>query len=129
MTVSARLIVNTAEAAIDAAKEGLGIVRVLSYRAEQSLAGGTRFRILEEFEPEPIPGQPGPPRGAAASAQGRELHRVCSPAAQAGSQGDGQLGTFWIGAAFAFPKRQQAAKGGRQPKDPWLRLEAQPFRR
>ncbi len=55
MTVSARLIVNTAEAAIHAAKEGHGIVRVLSYRAEQSLAGGTRFRILEEFEPEPIP--------------------------------------------------------------------------
>ena len=34
MAVRPRLIVNTAEAAIDAAKAGLGITRVLSYQAE-----------------------------------------------------------------------------------------------
>ncbi|HZP10059.1 LysR family transcriptional regulator [Methyloceanibacter sp.] len=55
VTVAPRLIVNTAEAAIDAAKEGLGIVRVLSYQAEQNLAEGSLRRILGAFEPEPIP--------------------------------------------------------------------------
>ena len=50
-----RLIVNTAEAAIDAAKDGLGIVRVLSYQAETCLADKSLRIILEAFEPEPIP--------------------------------------------------------------------------
>lgn len=53
--VSPRLIVNTAEAAIDAAKAGLGIVRVLSYQAAASLRDGSLRLILEAFEPEPIP--------------------------------------------------------------------------
>jgi DNA-binding transcriptional LysR family regulator len=55
VTVSPRLIVNTAEAAIDAAKSGLGITRVLSYQAESALADGSLRQILKEFEPEPIP--------------------------------------------------------------------------
>jgi DNA-binding transcriptional LysR family regulator len=55
VTVSPRLIVNTAEAAIDAASAGLGIARVLSYQAESALAKGSLRRILKEFEPEPIP--------------------------------------------------------------------------
>jgi len=53
--VSPRLIVNTAEAAIDAAKAGLGIVRVLSYQAEPSLKDGSLRLILEAFEPAPLP--------------------------------------------------------------------------
>ena len=53
--VSPRLIVNTAEAAIDAAKAGLGIVRILSYQAQDSLKDGSLRLILEPFEPEPVP--------------------------------------------------------------------------
>ena len=53
--VSPRLIVNTAEAAIDAAKAGVGVVRVLSYQAQDSLEDGSLRLILEPFEPEPIP--------------------------------------------------------------------------
>ncbi|ODR98511.1 hypothetical protein AUC68_08790 [Methyloceanibacter methanicus] len=53
--VRPRLIVNTAEAAIDAAKAGLGIVRVLSYQAQEALKDGSMRRILEAYEPEPIP--------------------------------------------------------------------------
>jgi DNA-binding transcriptional LysR family regulator len=53
--VSPRLIVNTAEVAIDAAKAGLGIVRVLSYQAAASLRDGSLRLILEAFEPEPFP--------------------------------------------------------------------------
>ncbi|MEX1059904.1 MAG: LysR family transcriptional regulator [Methyloceanibacter sp.] len=49
------LIVNTAEAAIDAAKAGLGITRVLSYQAAASLADGSLRLILEDFEPEAMP--------------------------------------------------------------------------
>ncbi len=55
VTVEPRLIVNTADAAIDAAKAGLGIVRVLSYQADPSLADGSLRLILEDFEPEAIP--------------------------------------------------------------------------
>jgi DNA-binding transcriptional LysR family regulator len=55
IAVTPRLIVNTAEAAIDAAKDGLGVVRVFSYQARASLAEGSLRRILEVFEPEPIP--------------------------------------------------------------------------
>ncbi len=55
VAIKPRLIVNTAEAAIDAAKAGLGIVRVLSYQAEAGLAQGSLRVILEDFEPEPIP--------------------------------------------------------------------------
>lgn len=53
--VKPRLIVNTAEAAIDAAKAGLGIARVLSYQASGSVARGALRLILIPFEPEPIP--------------------------------------------------------------------------
>jgi len=55
VTVDPRLIVNNADAAIDAATAGLGIVRVLSYQADASLASGSLRLILEDFEPEAIP--------------------------------------------------------------------------
>lgn len=55
VTVSPRLVVNSADAAIDAATAGLGIVRVLSYQGEVSIANGALQRILEAFEPEEIP--------------------------------------------------------------------------
>jgi DNA-binding transcriptional LysR family regulator len=55
VAVRPRLIVNTAEAAIDAAKAGLGITRVLSYQAARSVADRSLRLILEDFEPEPIP--------------------------------------------------------------------------
>jgi len=55
VSVRPRLIVNTAEAAIDAAREGLGITRVLSYQAAKNLADRSLRVILEAFEPEEIP--------------------------------------------------------------------------
>jgi DNA-binding transcriptional LysR family regulator len=55
VTVSPRLVVNSADAAIDAARAGLGIVRVLSHQGEASIANGALQRILEAFEPEEIP--------------------------------------------------------------------------
>jgi DNA-binding transcriptional LysR family regulator len=51
----ARLIVNTAEAAIDAAMAGVGVTRVLSYQVEAAVRLGKLVVVLDEFEPEPMP--------------------------------------------------------------------------
>jgi DNA-binding transcriptional LysR family regulator len=50
-----RLIVSTAEAAIDAAVEGLGVTCVLSYQVDSALRAGTLQLLLESFEPPPLP--------------------------------------------------------------------------
>ena len=53
--VHSRLVVNTAEAAIDAAVAGLGITRVLSYQAANAIRAGTLTRLLRPFESTPAP--------------------------------------------------------------------------
>lgn len=53
--VPARLTVNTAEAAIDAAIAGVGVTRVLSYQVADAARSGALAVILQEFEPEPWP--------------------------------------------------------------------------
>ena len=50
-----RLVVNTAEAAIDAAIAGLGVTRVLSYQAEAACRAKQLRIVLQEFEPAPVP--------------------------------------------------------------------------
>jgi DNA-binding transcriptional LysR family regulator len=50
-----RLIVNTADAAIEAAGAGVGVTRVLSYQIEAALKAGTLVKVLEQFEPDPAP--------------------------------------------------------------------------
>jgi len=55
VAVRPRLIVNTAQAGIDAAVAGLGIVRVLSYQVERPLAEKRLRLILEAFAPAPVP--------------------------------------------------------------------------
>jgi DNA-binding transcriptional LysR family regulator len=55
VAVHSRLIVNTAEAAIDAAVAGLGITRLLSYQIADRVGAGTLAVALEEFEPPPSP--------------------------------------------------------------------------
>ena len=54
-TLRPRLVVNSAEAAIDAAIGGLGVTRVLSYQVAKHVAEGSLRLILEEFEPEELP--------------------------------------------------------------------------
>jgi DNA-binding transcriptional LysR family regulator len=48
--INSRLIVNTAEAAIDAAVAGFGIARVLSYQIETAKRSGLLVEALREFE-------------------------------------------------------------------------------
>ena len=55
VAVHSRLIVNTAEAAIDAAIAGLGITRVLSYQVADAMRTGALLLALREFEPPPVP--------------------------------------------------------------------------
>jgi len=53
--VRSRLAVNTADAAIAAAVAGVGLTRVLSYQAAESLQAGRLVRVLQDAEPAPVP--------------------------------------------------------------------------
>ena len=53
--VHARLVVNTAEAAIDAAIAGLGVTRVLSYQVAAAVKAGMLNVVLQDLEPSPSP--------------------------------------------------------------------------
>jgi len=53
VAIHSRLIVNTAEAAIDAAIAGAGFTRVLSYQAADAVRAGRLHIVLAQFEPPP----------------------------------------------------------------------------
>jgi DNA-binding transcriptional LysR family regulator len=53
----ARLLVDDVDAQLQAARAGRGIARPLSYQVTDDLAAGTLVRLLEDFEPEPLPVQ------------------------------------------------------------------------
>lgn len=55
VTIRPRLLVNTAQAAIDAALAGAGCVRVLSYQVNHLVADKRLRLILPSFEPAPVP--------------------------------------------------------------------------
>lgn len=55
--VVSRLSVNSADAAVAAAVQGVGITRVLSYQAQEALEEGRLLPVLERFEDTAIPVQ------------------------------------------------------------------------
>jgi DNA-binding transcriptional LysR family regulator len=55
VAIHSRLIVNTAEAAIDAAMAAGGITRVLSYQAAAAVRAGALAIVLQDFEQVPSP--------------------------------------------------------------------------
>jgi DNA-binding transcriptional LysR family regulator len=55
VSVRSRLVVNTAEAAIDAAIAGAGVTRVLCYQIGAAERSGLLQRLLREYEPPPLP--------------------------------------------------------------------------
>jgi DNA-binding transcriptional LysR family regulator len=55
INLSPRLEVNTAESAIDAARSGLGVTRVLSYQAIERIRSGELKRLLTAYETEELP--------------------------------------------------------------------------
>jgi DNA-binding transcriptional LysR family regulator len=55
VAVKPRLIVTTAEAALDAARSGFGITRVLSYQAAEDITRGSLRRLLPAHEGDELP--------------------------------------------------------------------------
>ncbi len=55
VALSPRLVVTTAEAAIEAARAGCGITRVLCYQAADHLARGELLRLLSDYEGDELP--------------------------------------------------------------------------
>lgn len=55
VAVRSRLMVNTAEAAIDASVAGLGVTRVLSYQMAAAQAAGQLEVVLQAYEPAALP--------------------------------------------------------------------------
>jgi DNA-binding transcriptional LysR family regulator/DNA-binding winged helix-turn-helix (wHTH) protein len=55
VAIHPRLVVNTAEAAIDAAIADLGVTRVLSYQVDDAIQAGALAVVLQDFEPTPWP--------------------------------------------------------------------------
>jgi DNA-binding transcriptional LysR family regulator len=53
--IHSRLVVNTAEAAVDAALAGLGLTRVLFYQVAAARAAKKVVLVLEDFESPPLP--------------------------------------------------------------------------
>ena len=53
--VDARLVVNTVQAALDAAVSGFGLIRPLSYQSAPLESEGRLQRVLTAYEPPPIP--------------------------------------------------------------------------
>ncbi|WP_230206940.1 LysR family transcriptional regulator [Novosphingobium sp. Gsoil 351] len=53
--IEPRLTVNTADAAIASAIDGVGIARVLSYQAMDAISAGRLTPVLEDFAPPPLP--------------------------------------------------------------------------
>ncbi len=50
-----RLLVDDVDAQLQAARAGRGIARPLSYQVTEELADGTLLRLLQDFEPDPLP--------------------------------------------------------------------------
>lgn len=55
LPIHARLVVNTAEAAIDAAIAAVGLTRVYSYQVDAAVKAGALTIVLKKFEPAPAP--------------------------------------------------------------------------
>jgi DNA-binding transcriptional LysR family regulator len=55
VAIEPRLVVTTAEAALDAARAGFGLTRVLSYQAADDIGRGSLRRVLTEYEGGELP--------------------------------------------------------------------------
>jgi DNA-binding transcriptional LysR family regulator len=55
VAIKPRLTVNTAEAAVDAARAGFGLTRVLGYQAADDIGRGALRRLLTDYEIEALP--------------------------------------------------------------------------
>lgn len=79
LTPSPRLIVNTADVAIEAAAAGRGLTRLLSYQVDAQLKSGQLVRVLEKHEPAPVPVHVVHAYGKTAPARVRALLELAIP--------------------------------------------------
>jgi len=77
--VHPRMTVNSADAAIGSALDGRGVTCVLSYQIESELRDGRLVRLLQSFEPEPLPIHVVYPAASAASAKVRAFVDLAVP--------------------------------------------------
>jgi DNA-binding transcriptional LysR family regulator len=77
------LSVNTAEAAIASALEGLGVTCALSYQVAAQLRAGTLTALLTAYEPDPLPVHLVSAARAATSAKVRAFLALATPALRA----------------------------------------------
>ena len=63
VAVTPRLVVNTTDAAVDAALHGIGLACIMSYQAEPHQAAGRLQAVLRDYEPPPAPIHVVHPRG------------------------------------------------------------------
>jgi DNA-binding transcriptional LysR family regulator len=95
IAVRSRLVVTTAEAAVDAAVAGLGVTRLLSYQVEAALASGRLRLILKRAESPAVPVHLVSVEGRHAPARVRALLDFASPRIRA------RLGALAASPAFA----------------------------
>jgi DNA-binding transcriptional LysR family regulator len=55
INVRPRLLVNSAQSAVQAALEGVGLTQLYSYQAARPVASGELIIVLRAFEPDPVP--------------------------------------------------------------------------
>lgn len=55
VAIKPRLVVTMAEAALDSARAGFGVTRVLSYQAAVDIARGSLLRVLKKYEGDELP--------------------------------------------------------------------------
>lgn len=87
--ITSRLSVNTIEAALGSVIEGHGIARVLSYQVQQELRDGRLIRILQDFEPPPLPVHIVAPEGRLAVAKVRAFVDFAVPRLKTAFAGGG----------------------------------------
>lgn len=87
--ITSRLSVNTIEAALGSVIEGHGIARVLSYQVQQELRDGRLVRVLQDFEPPPLPVHIVVPEGRLAVAKVRAFVDFAVPKLKAAFAGSG----------------------------------------
>ncbi|MDW3204827.1 MAG: LysR family transcriptional regulator [Alphaproteobacteria bacterium] len=55
MRPPARFVANTIDGAHEAARAGIGVVRLLSYQVADAIADGSLVPLLRDYEPDPVP--------------------------------------------------------------------------
>jgi DNA-binding transcriptional LysR family regulator len=79
LSITPRLVVNSAAAAVDSAIAGHGVTRVMSYQATEAVTAGQLVVLLPQHEPPPIPVHLVSPSAGSATAKQRAFVAFAAP--------------------------------------------------